>query len=642
PEFRRKDSPTSKVGAVAAEGFAKARHGSPMLSLDNAFTDQDVIDWIERMERHAKDIQRSKGAGIALVAEPKIDGVSLSLLYRDGALIRAATRGDGEVGEDVTANARTIADIPARLDDRNPPDRIEVRGEVYMRKADFLALNAAQAEAEAKVFANPRNAAAGSLRQLDPKVSAGRPLRFFAYAVGLVEPEDYRLAEGQWDLNRRLKGWGFVTNPLAEACADHRAALAVHRKIEEKRSELPYDIDGVVYKVDRLDWQRALGSVGRTPRWAIAHKFPAEKAETRVLAIEIQVGRTGALTPVARLEPVSVGGVLVSNATLHNEDEIARKDVRVGDRVVLQRAGDVIPQILGVVEEKGRHRPKAFVFPETCPVCGRTAIRDEGEAVRRCTGGLSCPAQAVERLRHFVSRDAFDIEGLGEEQIKAFWDWGLLRHPADLFRLEAKDGKRDVPLAEREGWGSQSAGKLFRAVAARRRIALERFIHALGIRRIGQANARLLAKTYGTAANWLDQMAKADAEREGAARRELDAVHGIGPKVAEEVVAFVADRDNRRMVDDLLDQVMVEPFVQAASGSPVSGKTVVFTGTLSRMTRPEAKARAEALGAKVAGSVSARTDYVIAGADAGSKLTKAREAGVSVLTEDEWLKLIGA
>ncbi|HUI19142.1 MAG TPA: NAD-dependent DNA ligase LigA, partial [Alphaproteobacteria bacterium] len=503
------------------------------------------------------------------------------------------------------------------------------------RRAEFAKMNEKRAAAGEPVFANPRNAAAGSVRQLDPEITAGRPLHFFAYAAGEISDER-DLGKSQWDFLEHLKARGFTTNPLARLCRNVDDALAFHARIQSQRADLPYDIDGVVYKVNRRDWQERLGMVSRAPRWALAHKFPAEQAETRLEKIVVQVGRTGALTPVAELAPVNVGGVIVSRATLHNEDEIARKDVREGDTVTIQRAGDVIPQIVGVVLAKRPKGAKPYVFPHVCPACGSHALREPGEVVRRCVGGLVCPAQAVERLRHFVSRNAFDIEGLGRKHIEAFFADGLLKNPVDIFKLHVLR----AAIEGREGWGRQSVDNLMRAIDERRRIALERFINALGIPQVGEATARLLAKTYRTLAGWRSAMAAAQ-DRESEAYQELIAIEGIGPAVAEDILGFFAERHNREVLDGLAREVEVETFVAPAQSSPIAGKTVVFTGTLERMTRNEAKARAEALGASVAGSVSKKTDYVVVGADAGSKAAKARELGVATLSEAEWLKLIG-
>ena len=630
PELITPDSPSQTVGAQPAAGFAKVRHRVAMLSLANAFDADDVAEFVARIRRF---LNLPEDETVEIVAEPKIDGLSVSLRYEDGRLVQGATRGDGAEGEDITANLRTIDDIPERLAG-DAPAVVEVRGEAYMARSDFLALNERQEAAGGKRFANPRNAAAGSLRQLDPKITATRPLRFFAYSWGELGAD---VADTHWGFLERLRGWGFQVNPLAELCRDLAGTLALYERVGAQRATLDYDIDGVVYKVNRLDWQARLGFVSRAPRWAIAHKFPAEQAQTILRAIDIQVGRTGALTPVARLEPVTVGGVVVSNATLHNADEIARKDVRIGDTVIVQRAGDVIPQIVGVVADPGHTDRPPYAFPTTCPVCGSEAVRDDGEAVTRCTGGLICEAQAVERLKHFVSRDAFDIEGFGARHIAAFWADGLVRSPADIFRLHT----REAEIAGREGWGAQSAANLVAAIEARRTVPLERFIYALGIRQVGQATARLLAKTYGTLAAWRDAMAAAQ-DREGDAWAELNNVDGIGPAVADDILAFMHEDHNKAVLDDLDRELTVEPFVQPAGDSPVAGKTIVFTGTLEKMTRSEAKARAEALGAKVAGSVSKKTDLVVAGPGAGSKAAKAAELGIETIDEDAWLELAGA
>ncbi len=636
PDLRRSDSPSLRVGAPPAPGFAKVRHSVPMLSLANAFDADDLRDFFDGVRRFLKELRDDPEQPVEVVGEPKIDGLSVSARYEGGRFVVGATRGDGVEGEDVTANLRTVRTLPLRLDASDVteiPEVIDVRGEIYMRRDDFLALNLAQEEAGRQPFANPRNAAAGSLRQLDPAVTAGRPLRFFAYAWGEASAP---VAATHWEYHERLKAWGFAVNPLARLCPGLEAALELYSEIAEARADLPYDIDGVVYKINRIDWQKRLGTVSRAPRWAIAQKFPAERATTRLKAIGIQVGRTGALTPVAELEPVTVGGVVVSRATLHNEDEIARKDVREGDTVEVQRAGDVIPQVVSVVDADRAGRAEPYRFPDRCPVCGSHAVREAGEAVRRCTGGLVCAAQAVERLKHFVSRDAFDIEGLGRKHVEAFWSDGLIRTPADIFRLAAR---RD-DIAAREGWGEQSAANLIDAIDARREVPLERFIYALGIRQVGQATARLLARQYGSLAAWRGAMAAAQ-DREADAYRELVAIDGIGPLVADDILNFFDEPHNREVLDELAAEVRVGDFAPAAAASPVTGKTVVFTGTLEVMTRSEAKARAEALGAKVAGSVSSKTDYVVAGPGAGSKLDKARNLGVTVLGEREWIDLIG-
>jgi len=639
PELKREDSPSERVGAEAGDGFAKARHSAPMLSLDNAFTDEDVADFAARIRRFlglpAEEV-------VAFTAEPKIDGLSLSLTYEKGKLKRAATRGDGQTGEDVTQNARTLKDIPAKLKGAGWPESIEIRGEVYMAKSDFAALNAREAAAGRKTFANPRNAAAGSLRQLDVEITKSRPLRFFAYAwAAASEP----FAETQLDAVRAFADWGFVTNPRMIRIETVEEILSYYTEIEAERAGLEYDIDGVVYKVDRLDWQQRLGFVSRAPRWAIAHKFPAEKAVTTLLGIDIQVGRTGSLTPVARLEPVTVGGVVVSNATLHNEDEIARLGVKPGDRVEVQRAGDVIPQVLRVVEAgKG----PVWTMPDTCPVCGSAAVREIDDAGRedvrrRCTGGLICPAQAVERLKHFVSRKALDIDGLGEKQVALFFEKGVLKAPQDIFRLKTNIEAAGLPpLEEWEGFGAASAKKLYNAIDARRKVAFARFLNGLGIRYVGQTTSSQFARSF---LSWQSFWAAVKAAEEGGvgseAYNDLIGIDGIGQAAARALMAFEGEPHNREMLVALLQEVEVEDEVPAATDSPVAGKTVVFTGTLEKMTRDEAKARASALGAKVAGSVSAKTDIVVAGPGAGSKLAKAEQLGLTVMTEDDWLALIG-
>jgi len=628
PDLRTEDSPTRTVGAAPAQGFAKVRHTVPMLSLGNAFDDEDVGEFLARIRRF---LNMGEDEPLEIVGEPKIDGLSVSLRYERGVFVRGATRGDGSEGEDITANLRTIDDIPNEISG-NVPDVLEVRGEVYLPKSAFRALNAAQEAAGAKVFANPRNAAAGSLRQLDSTVTASRPLRMFAYSWGELSAD---IAETQWGFLETIATWGFQTNPISRLCASLDDILTLYRDIGEQRAALDYDIDGVVYKVNRLDLQNRLGFVSRAPRWAIAHKFPAEQATTILKGIDIQVGRTGSLTPVARLEPVTVGGVVVSNATLHNEDEIRRKDVRVGDTVVVQRAGDVIPQVVRVVEDKRPAGSKPYEFPVTCPVCGSEAVRDEDEAVRRCTGGLICSAQVVERLKHFVSRNAFDIKRLGAKHIVAFHADGLIDGPADIFRLE----DRKDELLEREGWGAQSVENLLAAIRERRTIGFDRFIYALGIRQVGQATARLLARNYGTLDAWRNAMSEAQ-DRESQAYQDLLDIDGIGESVANDILAFLHEDHNRTVLDNLDSLLEIEPLAAVANDSPVAGKTVVFTGTLEKMTRSEAKARAEALGAKVSGSVSAKTDLVVAGPGAGSKAKKAAELGVETIDEDAWLELI--
>jgi DNA ligase (NAD+) len=640
PQLVRDDSPSLKVGAAPVGAFGKVRHRVPMLSIDNAFSDEKVEGFLTSAKTF---LGLSPDQPLEVTAEPKIDGLSITLRYERGRLVQGTTRGDGYEGEDVTANVRTIADIPKAVTAKDFPGAFEVRGEIYMRHADFTKLNEEQAKQGLKVFANPRNAAAGFVRQLDPSVTARRPLRFFAYGWGDVE----RLpADNQWGVYEALSAWGFPVNPLMRLTGSVAEMLETYREIEERRAGLGYDIDGVVYKINRFDLQHRLGFRTRTPRWALAHKFPAEQATTILRGIDIQVGRTGALTPVAKLEPVTVGGVVVQNATLHNEDEIARKDVRIGDTVIVQRAGDVIPQILGVVEEKRPKSAKRFVFPEVCPACGSHASREinpntgKEDVVRRCTGGLICPAQRVERLKHFVSRNAFDIEGLGEKHIKAFYEDGLIQSPPDIFTLRARDKRASSKLADREGWGETSAEKLFDAIEARRAIRLDRFIYALGIPHVGETTARLLARNYGTVERFKTAMRGAAKGRGTEAFAELDSIEGIGPTVAAAIADFFAEPHNVSVITDLLKEVSPEPLEAVDHASPVSGKTVVFTGTLEKMTRSEAKASAERRGAKVAGSVSKKTDYVVAGPGAGSKLKEATALGVAVLTEEEWLKLI--
>jgi DNA ligase (NAD+) len=638
PNLIRKDSPSKRIGARPAEGFSKVRHSVAMLSLDNAFDDQDVSDFVERVRRF---IGLKDGQPLAFTAEPKIDGLSISLRYETGQLVLAATRGDGSEGENVTRNVEAIEAIPGQLKGKGIPDVLEVRGEIFMSPVEFEKLNQRQQETGGKVFANPRNAAAGSLRQLDWRITANRNLDFFAYGWGELSQQP---ADSQYEMCAKFKRWGLPVNEDMKLCETTGDMLAFYRDIEARRSKLGYDIDGVVYKVNDLALQQRLGFVSRSPRWAIAHKFAAEKATTVLNDIDIQVGRTGALTPVAKLEPVTVGGVVVSNATLHNEDEIVRKDVRIGDTVIVQRAGDVIPQVVSVVLAKRPKGAKAFKFPDRCPVCGSHAVRDsDGErtdVVKRCTGGLVCPAQRVERLKHFVSRNAFDIEGLGQKTIQDFFATGHVQAPPDIFTLEQRDGQDGPKLSEREGWGKQSAEKLFRAIDDRRRIAFDRFIYALGIRHVGETTARTLARTYGDVDTLLAQMAASAEGPEADAFQDLVNVDGIGERVATAVVEFFCEPNNRAIVDALLGQIKIEPLEEIASGSVLSGKTVVFTGSLESLTRSEAKAQAERLGAKVAGSVSSKTDYVVAGADAGSKLKKATELGVTVLSEQEWINLI--
>jgi len=640
PDLVRPDSPNRRVGVGPAEKFGKVRHRVPMLSLGNAFATVDIEDFVARIRRFLK---LAETAPLQFTAEPKIDGLSISLRYEAGRLVEAATRGDGYEGENVTRNVETIRSIPRRVKSADMPEVFEVRGEIYMTHKDFAALNAEQARAGDRVFANPRNAAAGSLRQLDPAITAARPLHFFAYAWGEASALP---GDTQWDLLQAMRRWGFPVNAQTLLCDSTEALIGHYRAIEIERSRLGYDIDGVVYKVNRLDYQARLGFVSRSPRWAIAHKFPAEQASTVLEGIELQVGRTGALTPVARLKPVTVGGVVVANATLHNEDEIARKDIRIGDTVMIQRAGDVIPQVLGILPELRPKSARPFVFPEVCPVCGSHAVRELNQktgkldAVRRCTGGLICPAQRVERLRHFVSRSAFDIEGIGEKVIQEFFDEGLLASPPDIFTLAERDRILKPPLEEREGWGETSARNLFAAVDARRVIPFDRFIYALGIRHVGETTARLLARSYGRIEDFLAAMKEAAGDRDSEAFHDLDNIGGIGETVAGAIADFFAEEHNIAVVEGLLRHVTVEALAAVDTTSVVAGKTVVFTGALERMTREEAKAMAERLGAKVSGSVSKKTDLLVAGPGAGSKLKDAERHGIEVIDEAEWFRRV--
>jgi len=704
PHLAPKDDPEKKVGAAPATGFSKVTHTMPMLSLGNAFSDEDIEDFLASIRRFLKLGEDEK---LAFMAEPKIDGLSCSIRYEKGKLVQAATRGDGTVGENITANVRTIKSVPHELKGAHP-DVVEIRGEIYLTRDDFMKINEQRAKDDEPLFANPRNAAAGSVRQLDSSITASRPLQFFGYSLGEIselgpgggppllasltlasecQGEGHHRAAGesnaqqartnplplagrvrvggaqqgqifksQADIRKQIKQWGFALNEPARLCTGAEELLAYYHELESTRHKLPFDIDGVVYKLNRLDWQERLGFVSRAPRWAVAHKFAPQKAETKLNKILISVGRTGALTPVAMLKPVTVGGVVVSRATLHNEDEIARKDVREGDVVYLQRAGDVIPQVTGVDLKQRPKNSKPFKFPDRCPECGSLAMREEGMAARRCTGGLICPAQGVERLRHFASRNAFNIEGLGDERIHELWEDKLLHSPADIFRLH----KHRAELEEREGWGEKSVSKLIDAIEARRTIAFDRFIYALGIRQVGEATAKLLARHYRSVAAWRAAMMEArkcvtslEAEKtEGRKKRssevthdawnDLDDIEQIGPLVARDIVAFFAEKHNREVLDDLAKELTVTDYAvpTGSRAAKLAGKTIVFTGTLTSMSRPEAKAKAEALGANVAGSVSSKTDFVVVGEDAGSKAKKAQELGVKVLSEDEWLKMV--
>jgi DNA ligase (NAD+) len=637
PALVRADSPSRRVGAQPSQKFAKVRHAIPMLSLGNAFADTEVAEFVERVRRF---LRLPADERVVFTAEPKIDGLSCTLRYEDGRLVRGATRGDGTEGEDVTANVRTLADIPKELRGKNAPGICEVRGEVYMTKSAFLALNERQRAAGKQIFANPRNSAAGSLRQLDAAITSSRPLGFFAYSWGEMSAMP---AQTQSGMVKWFAARGFKINPLMQVCDSIDAMLAFHHEIEAQRASLDYDIDGVVYKVDRLDWQQRLGFVSRNPRWAIAHKFPAEKATTVVKDIDIQVGRTGALTPVAKLEPVTVGGVVVQNASLHNADEIERLGVRKNDTVTIQRAGDVIPQVLGVIMEKRPKSAKPYKFPTHCPcplhtpvVRDTTASGEEG-VIARCTGEFACPYQKVEHLKHFVSRRAFDIEGLGEKQIMLFFEQRWVTEPADIFTLESRNSR--LKLQEQEGFGEVSVRNLFDAIRARREIALERFIYALGMRHVGETTARALARGYGSWPAFHEacrRIAASDAET----RAEMDNLDQIGETVIDSIAAYFGEKHNRDIVERLTAQVKILDAEKPTSDSAVAGKTVVFTGSLEKMTRDEAKAMAERLGAKVAGSVSQKTDYVVAGPGAGSKLGKAKDLGVAVLSEDEWFDLV--
>jgi DNA ligase (NAD+) len=621
PDLVRVDSPNQLVGAAPATHLTKVKHAKAMLSLDNAFDGDDVIDFVARVRRF---LNLAEDAPVSLTAEPKIDGLSCSLRYEKGVLIQAATRGDGAVGEDVTANVATIGDIPQTLNG-NAPDIFEIRGEVYMSKADFSALNVAQESAGEKPFANPRNAAAGSLRQKDPNVTKARPLRFLAHGWGEISALP---ADTQYGVMKAIEAWGLPVSGDLIVATDAVGVLSHFAKIDAARADLPFDIDGVVYKVDRLDWQERLGFVTKAPRWAIAHKFAAEQAQTTLESIDIQVGRTGKLTPVGRLKPVTVGGVVVSNVTLHNRDEIERLGARPGDRVIVQRAGDVIPQIVSVLSRDEIR--DAFAFPEQCPECGSEAVAEEGEVDVRCTGGLICPAQRIERLKHFVSRGALDIEGLGEKTIVEFFELGLIRSPADIFRLKAN---RDQILS-REGWKEKSVDNLFAAIEAKRMPDPIKFMFGLGIRHVGAGTSKDLVRAYGTV-----ESIRATATREGGFE-ELTTIEGIGPVVAGALVDFFHEAHNVEAWDDLLSEVTPVPYVSNIRASSVSGKIVVFTGTLETMSRDEAKAQAEALGAKTSGSVSAKTDLVVAGPGAGSKLKKATELSITVIDEATWAEIV--
>jgi len=634
PELVTPDSPTQSVGVSPAAQFSKVVHSVPMLSLSNSFSAEDVQDFLDRVRRFLGLPADQK---IEIAAEAKIDGLSCSLRYEKGVLVQAATRGDGQTGEDITANVRTIIDVPHQIEAPDVPDILEVRGEIYIRRSDFIMLNQQQEQGGKKTFANPRNAAAGSVRQLDVSVTKARPLRMFAYALGEVsEP----IAKTQQDIRAALSRWGFSVSEPAYLADNAEDLLKAYEDIQVQRPDLDFEIDGLVYKVSKLEYQERLGQVSRAPRWATAHKFPAEKAVTKLHDIIIQVGRTGALTPVAVLEPITVGGVVVSRATLHNEDEVERKGVRIGDHVVIQRAGDVIPQIVSVIEDKRTGNETRFTMPGHCPVCGSEAVRDDGEVIRRCTGGLICEAQALERLKHFVSRNAFDIEGMGAKVVEQLWDEELVRKPQDIFKLEAVNATLDPPMETWEGWGDKSAKNLFKSINARKVIALDRFFYALGIRQVGQATARKMAQIYGSIEAIEEAMRKAY-EPESDALQELLSIDDIGPSVAADLIVFFHEDHNIDILKELKEILTIETFeLPDTQDSPVAGKTIVFTGSLEKMSRAEAKAKAQTLGAKVAGSVSGKTDYVVAGPGAGSKLKKAEDLGIAVMSEDEWLELI--
>ncbi|MEE2934152.1 MAG: NAD-dependent DNA ligase LigA [Pseudomonadota bacterium] len=626
PTLVRPDSPSKQIGGKASARFKKVEHSIPMLSLSNAFSNDDVLEFDNRIRRF---LGLASGTKLHLVAEPKIDGLSATLRYERGQFTLGATRGDGTIGEEVTQNLRTISDIPNAL----PPDAgsiLEIRGEVYMAKSDFHALNARQKTLNQKQFSNPRNAAAGSLRQLNPYITAERPLRFFAYNVG---EQSLPISDTQWGFFQTLKRWGFQVNPLTRRCTSIEEILFAYNEIGAKRSELDYEIDGVVYKVDNFDYQKRLGTVSRAPRWAVAHKFPAEQADTVLDEITIQVGRTGALTPVAHLRPVSVGGVMVSRATLHNEDEIERLGVTPGDTVRIQRAGDVIPQL---VQRVSKGCGKAFEFPKCCPVCGSAAVREPDKAVRRCTGGFSCPAQTVERLKHFISRDAFDIEGLGATHIKDFYADGIINTPSDIFNLK----NQHKALLCRDGWGEQSTSKLLQNIEERRQISLDRFIYALGIPSVGRVTSRLLAKHLGCF-TVLREIASAATNTNATSHQQLLSIDGLGPIVAKDIAGFFSNEKNQKLLDDLNTILEIQDFsAPDFNGSPIYGKIIVFTGTLEKMSRNEAKARAEEFGARVTGSISQKTDFVVAGSKPGTKVEKAAALGVKILNEKEWLTML--
>lgn len=632
PHLIREDSPSKKVGAPVKSDFAKIEHKVPMLSLGDIFSEEELIDFVKSIQRFL-----NTDLNIEMTSEPKMDGLSFSARYENGILVKGATRGDGKIGEDITANLKNIKGLPHKITTPDFPEIMEVRGEVYMSKADFFALNEKQALQNKKVFANPRNAAAGSLRQLDANITKERNLSLLVYAWGEVSKQTWH---SQAEFLQKVKEWGFPINPYNKLCHNLQDVINSYETLLQTRADLPYDIDGIVYKVNSLELQKRLGYLTRTPRFAIAHKFPAEKAITKINNIRIQVGRTGALTPVADLEPINVGGVIVSHATLHNEDEIKRKDIRIGDYVYIQRAGDVIPQVVGVLQEKRQKNLPEFQFPQFCPECGAHAIKEEDEAVRRCTGGLSCPAQAIERIKHFVSRDAFNIEGLGTKIVEDFYKEKILVNPADIFTLEERNSGDDLfslgnglHLEQKEGWGKKSVDNLFTAIKNKKQIDLQKFIYALGIRQVGSATALLIAKNYISFANFQTQMKNNDIEK-------LLNIDGIGTAMAKDIVEFFREEHNIKIIDELLKHVKVKDYEQnQIQNSFFADKTIVFTGTLENLTRAEAKAMAIKMGAKVAGSVSNNTDYVIVGKDAGSKAKKAQELNIKILSEEEFLNI---
>ncbi len=635
PQLKRPDSRSERVGSPIRSGFTKAKHLSPMLSLDNAFKDTDLSDFLDRARRF---LGLPMDQEIPCFAEPKIDGLSASLRYEKGIFIQGTTRGDGVVGEDATLNFKTIKDIPQKLKGTNIPDLIEIRGEVYISKEDFLKLNEERQAAGEDLFANPRNAAAGSLRQLDSRITAARPLKFFAYSLSSNLPH----IPTQQALLKQLEEWGFPTAHLTMLCHNLADIHQYYQRVYHERSALDYDIDGVVYKVNSMDLQAALGFIARAPRWAIAYKFPAQRGETVLKAINIQVGRTGVLTPVADLEPINIGGALIARATLHNQDELARKDIRVGDHVIVQRAGDVIPQVVEVLPSTAQ-RSEPFEFPKVCPSCGSSVIREKDEAAIRCTGGFNCPAQSVELLKHFVSKHAFDIDGLGGKSIQFFWDQNLIKSPLDIFTLEARDKESLTPLRLQEGWGDLSAKNLFEAIRAKHQIFLDRFIYALGIRHVGQVTARVVAQHYGTFSGWWGALKQASVGIETEAYQELLTIEGVGDIVADSLCRFAGDHRNQELVEKLAEHLQIQEIAPIATelNHPLSGKTLVFTGTLKDMPRPEAQEIARKLGAKVTNTVSKKTDFVIVGEDPGSKATTAEKLGVKVLNEEEWMGIVG-